>query len=150
MRRGRRQIWRTGFQFASYPAFLSHILDPLAFFVNLTLNAVSITGNFIYTDNSGSLGNYENLGELNQEGTSTVTDQIAWGRASNGTESASFSIAEGYILSAISASVPSNQSATTPQAGTFNFGINEANSFINGLKLASLTTTASESTWNFN
>ena len=87
-----------------------------------SLYAVSVSGSFVYSGYSGSLGNYEYLGVIDEAGTSTVSDQIIWGRASNGRESASFTIGEGLVLTGISASVPSNQSANNPQSGTFIFG----------------------------
>ena len=89
--------------------------------------ALSLSGSFIYTGISGSLGNYENLGTIDEAGTSTVSDQIAWGRASNGYDSAVFSIEEGFTVSAMSAFVPNN-AASNPQDGTFTFGIYDGSS----------------------
>jgi hypothetical protein len=91
------------------------------------LPALSFSGSFTSSGSSGTLGNYENLGTIDEAGTSTVSDQIAWSRASNGSDSAVFSIAEGFIVSAMSAFVPNN-AASPPQDGTFTFGIYDGSS----------------------
>ena len=93
------------------------------FLATSLLNGVVVTtGQFVYTGTSGSLSTYEDIGTLTNAGESSISTQLIWTRASNGGATAKFSIDEGLVVTAISAVVPNNQSATNPQDGTFTFG----------------------------
>ena len=63
------------------------------------LSAVSATGDFF----ASSLGDtFQNIGTIESEGTSSISDSIAWYKTSGGSKSLSFSIAEGYKVDSIS------------------------------------------------
>lgn len=113
----------------------------ISFFLATSLlnGFVVTTGQFVYIGHSGSLSTYEDIGTLTSTGESSITTQLVWGRASNGGASAKFTIAEGFVVTAISAVVPNNQSANNPQDGTFTFGE------FNGSTLSSQTWTIGES-----
>jgi hypothetical protein len=100
--------------------FISSFIFLQTIFTAVT-SGMTVTGQFS-TTSSGLSINFENIGILNTNGTSSIEDQLIWTRTSYALENASFTIAEGFKVTSMSASVPNNASATNLQDGTFSFG----------------------------
>lgn len=83
---------------------------------------LTVTGQF--STINGKVGaNFEHIGTLNTNGTSSITQQLNWTRFSSALNNASFTISQGFKVSAISASVPNNSSSTNSLESTFTFGV---------------------------
>ena len=69
------------------------------------LSAVSVTGDFF----ASSLGDsFQNIGTIESEGTSSISDTIVWYKYASGQKSLSFNIAEGYKVDSLSITYPSD------------------------------------------
>ena len=71
------------------------------------------SGDFYHHQPNGGLGdNFYDLGNIIEEGTSSISGQMSWARYYAGRRSAIFSIDQGLSVSSLTASVPSNGTFT--------------------------------------